>query len=40
MEFGNPERVRLCECQHIYNLLTFQIETLEIACNPEVERKK
>jgi len=40
MAFRNPDRVSLRECQHIFNLLTDRIETLEIARKPDVERKR
>jgi len=40
MAIGNSERVSLPERQHIVNLLTDHIETLEIARKPEYQRKR
>ena len=39
MAFRNPERVSLRECQHIFNLLTDQIEYLGIVRKPEVKQR-
>jgi len=39
MAFRNPERVSLRECQHIFNLLTDQIEYPGIVRKPEVKQR-